>query len=474
MARTGWPTRRLSVARLLLDKRNPRLGRETGFETPREIVQYLFDHDKALDVADSIATHGYFENEPLLAVSEGGRYVVVEGNRRLAALKALDDPDLLQGKMRNKVKRLISQTDFEQLEKVPVVIAGSRRETDRLIVVRHISKPILPWQAENRASFILSKLEEGYNENELHDELTFTEQDVQKARQTKAIAEMARALDLSPEVKAKVDNPRVKLFSTLERVFDSPVGRKFLKIEIDEDHGFRGNTTKEEFRRALTHIVEDIALKEETSRTLNTSQNIREYFTKRNTKSIAAKKNGKFVPADIIRDRTTPLPDTSPTQKRTKQIHNTVLPRSLKILFGKHPRLTDIRRELVTLNREKFPNAGAVLLRVFLELTIKDYLERTGEMETIRKRLPKNHVLTMKQLIPEVTSIAEKLMSRGEVAMVKKALSYDKEAPFSISDLNTFVHHTDFPSERDILQFWNRTEPLFRMMLEREPEDIKQ
>ena len=114
MARTGWPTRRLSVARLLLDKRNPRLGRETGVETPREIVQYLFDHDKALDVADSIATHGYFENEPLLAVSEGGRYVVVEGNRRLAALKALDDPDLLQGKMRNKVKRLISQTDFEQ------------------------------------------------------------------------------------------------------------------------------------------------------------------------------------------------------------------------------------------------------------------------------------------------------------------------------------------------------------------------
>lgn len=471
MAKKGWPTRRLSVARLFLDKRNPRLGRKAGVQAPREIIQYLFDYDNVLDVADSIATHGYFENEPLLAVSEGGRYVVVEGNRRLAALKALNDPELLQGAMRNKVRRLINQTDFEQIEKVPVVIAGSRRETDRLIVVRHISKPILPWQSENRASFILSKLEEGYDENELHDELTFTEQDIQKARQTTAIAEMARALDLPPEVKTKVDNPRAKLFSTLERVFDSPVGRKFLKIDIDKDHGFRGNTTKEEFRQALSHIVKDIALGDETSRTLNKSEDIRNYFEERNPRSIAAKKNGEFVPDDIIRDKTTSLPDPPPTQKKTKQVHKTVLPKNLRVLFGKHPRLADIRRELVTLNREKFPNAGAVLLRVFLELTIKDYLERTGEMERIRERLPQNHTLKMKQLIPEIMSVAEKRLNRTEIAMVKKALSYDKEAPFSISDLNTFVHHTDFPSERDILQFWNRTEPLFRMMLEQEPSD---
>ena len=48
------------VAALHLDAKNPRLGRETSARAPREIIQYLFEHDKALEVAQSIATRGYF------------------------------------------------------------------------------------------------------------------------------------------------------------------------------------------------------------------------------------------------------------------------------------------------------------------------------------------------------------------------------------------------------------------------------
>lgn len=54
----NWPTKRQTVASLHLDSKNPRLGRETVARAPREIIQYLFDHDKAVDVAQSIATRG--------------------------------------------------------------------------------------------------------------------------------------------------------------------------------------------------------------------------------------------------------------------------------------------------------------------------------------------------------------------------------------------------------------------------------
>ncbi len=268
MTKIDWQTKRLSVVNLFLDEQNPRLGRETGEQAPRELIQYLFDHDKALDVARSIATHGYFENEPLLAIHDGRHHVVVEGNRRLAALKALKEPGLLTGNTVRQVERLSRQADLTAISKVPVTIAPNRRATDRLISVRHIGTPVLAWQAENRASFILSKLEEGYSNDELLDELGFTEQDIQKAKQTRAIAGMARALDLPDEVKAKVDNPRVKLFSTLERVFDSSVGREFLKVKTDVEHGLRGMTTKKEFLRAFANLVKDIALQKETSRSL--------------------------------------------------------------------------------------------------------------------------------------------------------------------------------------------------------------
>src|SRR5882672_11820926 len=106
MAGNDWVTRRVSVASLHLDAKNPRLGRETLAQAPREIIQYLFEHDKAIEVADSIATRGYFPNEPLLAVQEDGRYVIVEGNRRLAALKALREPGLLEGSLARQIEKL--------------------------------------------------------------------------------------------------------------------------------------------------------------------------------------------------------------------------------------------------------------------------------------------------------------------------------------------------------------------------------
>lgn len=478
MATESWQTKISPVASLHLDSKNPRLGRETSARAPREIIQYLFEHDKALEVAQSIASRGYFPNEPLLAIKENDRYIVVEGNRRLAALKALREPGLLEGSLERQMERLSRRvTDPQGIAKVPVTIAPSRRATDRQIAGRHIGTPVLAWQAENRASFILDKLAEGYKNDELRDELGFSLPDIQQARQTRAIADMARSLDLPEEVKAKLDNPRAKLFTTLERVFDSSVGRDYLKVEPDSDHGLRGTTTKNEFVRGFTKLVTDVALGRQSSRTLNTNDNIHAYFESWGSDERPANKRGSFVPADLIQGKSVASPRSKPepatTQKKSKQVSKTVLPRDFKVRFGSD-RLIDIRRELTKLNREDFPNAGAVLLRVFFELAVIDYLQRTGELAKIIQRLGGRGKLpygtpTMKQLVPEITRIAKTNLPSSDATKVEKAIRYDAAAPFTLSDLHAFVHQSsDLPSERDIWQFWLRTEPLFRMMLEQD------
>lgn len=484
MATGIWPTKRLSVASLHLDEKNPRLGRETTARAPRDIIQYLFDNDKAMEVAESIATRGYFPNEPLLAITENGRHVVVEGNRRLAALKALREPGLLEGPLQRQVERLARRLpDRQGLAKVPVTIAPNRRATDRQIAGRHVGTPVLAWQAENRASFILEKIAEGYDNIELRDDLGFTLADIQQARQTRAIADMARSLDLPDEVKAKLDNPRAKLFTTLERVFDSSVGRKYLRVEPDPDDGLRGTTTKSEFVRGFTRLVTDVALGKQSSRTLNTNDNIRAYFERWDPKERPKEKRGSFVPSDVIRGRSVASsgrkPEPSPTPKKGRAESNTVLPRDLKVRFG-NARLTDIRRELTKLKRKDYPNAGAVLLRVFFELTVINYLDRTGELPGIISKLEKKEgrkipfgVPTMKQLVPEVTRIAKERLTPSDAKRIEKAVRYDPSAPFTISDLHGFVHSSDLPSERDILQFWLRTESLFRLMLEKETKGTK-
>ena len=483
MATDIWPTKRLSVASLHLDAKNPRLGRETSARAPREIIQYLFEHDKAIEVAESIASRGYFPNEPLLAVMENGRHVVVEGNRRLAALKALREPGLLDGSLQRQVERLSRRiADPLAFAWVPMTTAPSRRATDRQIAGRHIGTPVLAWQAENRASFILEKLAEGYDNEELRDDLGFTVADIQQARQTRAIADMARSLDLPEEVKAKLDNPRAKLFTTLERVFDSIVGRDYLKVEPDPDHGLRGTTTKNEFVRGFTRLVTDVALGKQSSRTLNTNDNIRAYFEGWDLKDRPAAKRGSFVPSDVIHGSSVASPshrpEPPPTPRRPKlQLESTtVLPRDFKVRFG-NARLTDIRRELIKLKRKEYPNAGSVLLRVFFELAVIDYLKRAGQLPGIISNLEKKEsrklpfgMPTMKQLVPEITRIAKERLTASESKNVEKAVRYDPAAPFTISDLHGFVHSSDLPSERDIFQFWLRTEPLFRLMLERDTE----
>lgn len=476
-----WSTKPLSVASLHLDSKNPRLGREVTSQAPRDIIQYLFDHDKALEVAESIVSRGYFPNEPLLAIEEDGKYVVVEGNRRLAALKALREPGILEGSYYRQVERLSRRiTDPSTIATVPVTIAPNRRTTDRLLAGRHIGTPVLAWQAENRASFILDKLAEGYTNVQLRDELGFTLMDIQDARQTRAIADMARSLDLPEEVKSKLDNPRAKVFTTLERVFDSSVGREYLMVEPNPDHGLKGITTKGEFLRGFKKLVVDVALGKQSSRSLNTTDNIRQYFESWNKEELPSIKRGSFFPSDLIKGKSiaSPSEESRPKkiQEKLKQESKTVVPKDLKIRFGDE-RLIDIRRELTKLKRKDYPNAGAVMLRVFFELAVKDYLKRIGELPRITERIEKKEARklpdigpAMKQLVPEILKIAESKLSSSDFALVAKAIKYDHSAPFTISDLNAFVHSSDLPGERDIQQFWIRTEPLFRLMLERDPK----
>ena len=480
MATNYWNTKFLNVAGLHLDTKNPRLGRETSSRAPREIVQYLFEHDKAYDVAQSIAIRGYFSNEPLLAVQEKGHYVIIEGNRRLAALKALKEPGLLEGSLSRKVEKLArSIGDMENILRVPVTVAPNRRATDRQIVGRHIGSPVLAWEAENRASFILEKLAEGYINSELRDELGFSNADIQEARQTRAIADMARSLDLPEEVKAKLDNPRAKLFTTLKRVFDSSVGREYLKVEPNPDHGLVGKTTKSEFIRGLTKLVTDVALGKQSSRTLNKNEDIESYYKSWPATDLPATKQGSFVPADIIEGRSIAssgtLPDQQARRDKRRKESKTVLPKNFKVYYGSD-RLSEIRDELVKLKRDDFPNAGAVLLRVFLELAILDYLQRTGDLEKLTERLKEKGKLrqgipVLRDLRTEIIRIAKTKLSESDANRVEKALRPDVAAPFGLDDLHSFVHQAkDLPSGRDILQFWMRTEPLFRLMLE-QPAD---
>jgi hypothetical protein len=96
-APTGGAYQRVELKDLLLDVRNPRLAEFgiTASATQFDLVKALWEEMAVEEVAMSLAYSGYFEHEPLFVEPTSvGKYVVIEGNRRLAAAMLLVDASL--------------------------------------------------------------------------------------------------------------------------------------------------------------------------------------------------------------------------------------------------------------------------------------------------------------------------------------------------------------------------------------------
>lgn len=467
-----------AVSELHLDRLNPRLTGEVGGFDQDELIRHMFDHYKAASVAESIARLGYLPSEPVVAVYEENGLVVVEGNRRLAALKALYDPAILGPSTQETISRLSST--FEIPSEVPVVTAPSREAADRLLVARHIGTPVLAWGPEKRAQFILTKAKQGYDDDQLKDQFGLTRGMVGDARLLNAVTEMAQSLDLDKEIKRRIAAPGSEVLTTLRRVVVSTPGRAGLKIERDPAHGVRGYTTPTQFKRGFQRLVEDLVNGREDSRTLNKNEDIEAYFKVRVPRKYRVEqKRGSFVPADITqrlapRSRAGQAEPGSPRRRSPKQ---PVLPPDLRATYAESSRVNDLLAELQSIKAENFPNASAVALRVFVELVAFDYLRRTEDLPKIIKRIETktggrlpHGMPRISDVVPDLVRIAKSRLERPQASEVEKALKPNPAAPFSLSDLNSFVHNdASLPTARDTHQFWLRVEPLVRIMLEEPP-----
>ena len=72
------------------DTENPRFAGEVSNRTQEDIQQYLFGKPHyASELVDSFLENGFIVYEPLVVKRKGDRFAVIEGNRRLAAIKEI-------------------------------------------------------------------------------------------------------------------------------------------------------------------------------------------------------------------------------------------------------------------------------------------------------------------------------------------------------------------------------------------------
>ena len=84
----------MAVSDLTFDVKNPRLP-EFGLtinSSEAAVARVLWDAMDVRELVMSIAASGFFRHEPLIVAREDGKNIVIEGNRRLAAVRVLIDP----------------------------------------------------------------------------------------------------------------------------------------------------------------------------------------------------------------------------------------------------------------------------------------------------------------------------------------------------------------------------------------------
>jgi len=137
---------------LAFDLHNPRL---VEFEiaskpTDQEIIQLLWNTMDVHELVLSIAASGFFPHEALIVAKEAGKHVVIEGNRRLAAVRVLLEQDIVDSGY-VKIPRL-STDDRKSLCELPVLI-GTRQDSWRHLGFKHVNGPA-KWGSYAKSRYI--------------------------------------------------------------------------------------------------------------------------------------------------------------------------------------------------------------------------------------------------------------------------------------------------------------------------------
>lgn len=140
----------VSVTELLLDSQNPRL---TGDEelSQDELTEKLWREYAVDEIAMSIAANGYFRHEPLFIDDDNDQLTVIEGNRRLVAVKVLTDPEL-RVKLKTPEFTDLTPALVEDLFELPV-IRRARADVWQYVGFKHVNGP-QPWQSSAKAQYI--------------------------------------------------------------------------------------------------------------------------------------------------------------------------------------------------------------------------------------------------------------------------------------------------------------------------------
>ncbi len=416
----------IKITDLLVNLENPRFDPVKGQE---HAIAVMIENikPKIKNLAEDIAKNGLNPGKSWYVEANNGKYVVLEGNRRLTAIKLINNPkiikldketeDFFQNLKKNFGKNLPSRVDC--------AVFTNKEDAYHWVELEHTGENkgvgLVKWNSEQTNRF---------------------KTQVSGSKLTRGV----QVLDFMRDNTVDVSDIDV---TNIERLVSTPYVRE--QIGLDFKNGALA------LIKSKKNVVDN--LRKVASSMREADFNVGKIYTADQRKKwIDETFLGKQPKTDDSNSSEAggkeDTADSKTTEQRSSTDRQTLIPKAVRINITQK-RINLIYKELRNLSVDEFRNAVAVLFRVFLELSVDHF---------VTSKKPKGIDLSKQPaLYGKLKSVSQymednKLLTKNELKAIRIAAS-NKNSIFSTDTFNSYVHNLDnIPVSNDLKISWDNME----------------
>lgn len=440
------------ITELLLNSQNPRFN-PVNHQTEAIAAMVEDQKDKLVVLAKHIFENGLNPTENILITSHGKQWLVLEGNRRITALKLMNQPELVSdkhSKIKTAFKQLNASLDYSLVEKIPCVVVEDEEIANQWILLRHTGENsgagTVNWNAVQSTRFKnrISGKVDGFS----------------------LFLEELKTLKIIPQnYKDNFGNIKKTNF---DRLMSDPDIRTLLGISSDEGKYYFINGVNQYFLEVLYDLaitdlsVGFIYLKKDRTKYINDIKDrVKQKSDFENDTDLDEGRetelstDGTHFFTDNTNDNFSNTGSNTPQTPLPKKVKNypinrkTLIPSTHKLTIS-HGRILKIFNELKDLDINEYPNAAAVSFRVFVELSADCYILKNA-ISSVNEN---------SHLANKITAIADdfetqKIMTKHELQVARR-MSSSATQNSSVKTFHSYVHSKDStPAVADLKSAWD-------------------
>jgi len=438
------PVQPIRLENLLIDLQNPRYDARTD---QRDAYRTIAQEQgmKLLSLAADIVDNGLnpCEHPIVTPTDDGSLFVVLEGNRRIAALRLMTDDQfrdslVLPRRLCDRFKEL-----RQRAVSLPSDIACAvlpREKATHWIYLRHTGenegRGVIGWDGLARHRF--------------------------RSRRSPALQaiDMVRDAGFLRQVPKQMQDKIA--ITNIERILVTPAARSLLGVDVKNGELVL-TASRDEALGRLALVVIDVASRAIKVTHLDSREQRVKYAQEVANRPLPTR-GGAQPPAGATAGGAT---TSKAAGTRTTSYRSTLIPKRLR-LAAKPIRIVRICGELQKLNVHAFTNSCAVMLRVLVEMCVHDYAGRHAISLRVPAKpnprvpgRPQTREMSMRQVLDTIADSLEqtKRCTHEELYGIRTVAS-NRNHVLSVDSWHAYVHNLHFnPTAEELKTCWDNVQP---------------